>query len=393
MSATIGNAAVTAMERISDLIGLVYDCILDPAGWQIAMDAIRTELNFCYAILAMYPLPAGSVLLSVSSGIDAQWLARLPAYGEDIVETWGGDDRIRQFPLEEPIVQSQAVPSSALEKSRFFIEWIRPQSVSDAIAIGLERNPTMVSTLSLGRHDDAGAITELELAALRIIAPHVRRALAISRILEVKKIEASKFAAVLEALTIAVVIVDEQTRIIHANAAGQAMLRQEDPIRMRSGQVLMHSSIATSSLRASVAEAAQEHASLRAQQFGGIPAPRREGAPCIVHVLPLQRGELISGLTDRKAVALFVTDSAAPLSFPTDALASLYQLTPAEVRIMELISDGKSLSQVAHMLGIARSTAKTHLLNVFSKTGTRRQSDLVRLLARFASPAGLEAIG
>ena len=37
-------------------------------------------------------------------------------------------------------------------------------------------------------------------------------------------------------------------------------------------------------------------------------------------------------------------------------------------------------------LGIAESTVKTHLGRLFAKTGARRQADLVKIVAGFASP-------
>jgi DNA-binding CsgD family transcriptional regulator len=37
-------------------------------------------------------------------------------------------------------------------------------------------------------------------------------------------------------------------------------------------------------------------------------------------------------------------------------------------------------------LGIAESTVKTHLGNLFVKTRARRQADLVKIVAGFASP-------
>jgi DNA-binding CsgD family transcriptional regulator len=37
-------------------------------------------------------------------------------------------------------------------------------------------------------------------------------------------------------------------------------------------------------------------------------------------------------------------------------------------------------------LGTAESTVKTHLHHVFTKTGTRRQADLVKLVAGFSNP-------
>jgi DNA-binding CsgD family transcriptional regulator len=42
--------------------------------------------------------------------------------------------------------------------------------------------------------------------------------------------------------------------------------------------------------------------------------------------------------------------------------------------------------QIAHELGLAESTVKSHLRNLFDKTGVNRQADLVKLVAEHASP-------
>jgi DNA-binding CsgD family transcriptional regulator len=41
---------------------------------------------------------------------------------------------------------------------------------------------------------------------------------------------------------------------------------------------------------------------------------------------------------------------------------------------------------VAFALGLSDETVKTHLKHVFSKTGTNRQADLVKLIAGYANP-------
>jgi DNA-binding CsgD family transcriptional regulator/PAS domain-containing protein len=338
-------------------------------------------------------LPTGSVLLGVASGIDPAWLVRLPAYGDDIVETWGGDERISQFPLEEPIVQSQAVTDVALRASRFFTEWVRPQGVMDAVAIGLERNSRMVSTLSFGRHDQAGAVTDIELAGLRLIAPHIRRALAISQALEIQTIKASQFTATLEAFSVGVVIVDEDATVIHTNAAAQAMLEASDPIFVRAGRIGIPAAAAAATLKSAVMQAARNETELGKRGGVGIPAPRRDGAPCIVHVFPLRRRESRFDLVPRAAAALFIADAATPPQLPADALALLYGLTPAETRVFEMIVAGGTQSDIAKKLGLAVSTIKTHLLRVFEKAGCKRQADLVRLASSLSVPtrANLEA--
>ena len=44
--------------------------------------------------------------------------------------------------------------------------------------------------------------------------------------------------------------------------------------------------------------------------------------------------------------------------------------------------------EVAPVLGISEPTVKTHLQHIFDKTDTKRQADLVKLVAGYMSPLG-----
>ncbi|MFX4861103.1 helix-turn-helix transcriptional regulator, partial [Acinetobacter baumannii] len=95
------------------------------------------------------------------------------------------------------------------------------------------------------------------------------------------------------------------------------------------------------------------------------------------HVLPLRRSPMRAGLIQRAAAALFVASASGPRHLPHDALSELYDLTPAEIRIFELICEGQTRNDISALLGISVATVKSHLLHVFEKTGCRRQVDLV----------------
>jgi DNA-binding CsgD family transcriptional regulator len=62
------------------------------------------------------------------------------------------------------------------------------------------------------------------------------------------------------------------------------------------------------------------------------------------------------------------------------AAAAEFGLTPAEARLLAVLFEGCSVPQAAERLGVARTTARTHLQRVFDKTGARRQGDLMRLV-------------
>jgi DNA-binding NarL/FixJ family response regulator len=56
------------------------------------------------------------------------------------------------------------------------------------------------------------------------------------------------------------------------------------------------------------------------------------------------------------------------------------------LRVLLAIVDVGGVPESAVALGIAESTVKTHLGRLFVKTGARRQADLVKIVAGFASP-------
>jgi DNA-binding CsgD family transcriptional regulator len=65
-------------------------------------------------------------------------------------------------------------------------------------------------------------------------------------------------------------------------------------------------------------------------------------------------------------------------------LQKMFALTPAEAKLAILISRGEQLADVAESCGVSISTARTQLASIFAKTHTKRQAELVALLARVA---------
>ena len=116
------------------------------------------------------------------------------------------------------------------------------------------------------------------------------------------------------------------------------------------------------------------------------PALGSSGNRAVLHILPLQYGALRSTLDAEASVAIFMTQEASYAAPPTDTLRVLYGLTPAEVRICELMLQGMTPNEISEQIGVAVSTARTHLLRIFQKTGTARQADLVRLVASLLLP-------
>jgi len=61
-------------------------------------------------------------------------------------------------------------------------------------------------------------------------------------------------------------------------------------------------------------------------------------------------------------------------------MRQLYGLTPTEARLADLLMEGLEVREIAERAGTTLETARVHLKRVLSKTGARRQMELVRLM-------------
>lgn len=62
--------------------------------------------------------------------------------------------------------------------------------------------------------------------------------------------------------------------------------------------------------------------------------------------------------------------------------SAAFSLTPTEMRVAQALTEGKALAQIADGLGVSRTTIAFHMRNIFQKTGTERQAELVALLLK-----------
>ena len=80
--------------------------------------------------------------------------------------------------------------------------------------------------------------------------------------------------------------------------------------------------------------------------------------------------------------AVRIRFSAAPEVDPIAAFRRRHGLTERETQVASLLARGCTLPDIAELLGIGLTTARTHLGRLFDKTGTRTQLSLALYIAR-----------
>lgn len=371
-------------EKISELVGQIYDCVLNPSNWELVLNSVCEEFSFASAILGLMRAPDVRPICQYAVGVEPEWLARIPDFAPDMFALWGGIERMVGFPVDEPIVNTQAMDRALVKDNRYLKEW-EARGMMDAVVTFIAKDAMLLGSVGFNRHRSAGAIREEEVNGLRLLSPHFRRAVTISNLFDMKSIEAATFGSALDSFGFGIILVDERLGIVHANRAAADILKSGDSIRSDKGRLSLPENSASAALERAVGQAARDEAGLGPMGIG-IPA-RRDSDPRVIHVLPLRRDTIRGGLAQRAVAALFIAPAANPPRTPIDALALIYDLTPAESKIFEMIAAGGTQAAIGRTLGIAPSTVKTHLLHLFEKTGSRRQADLIKLAANLSSPA------
>jgi DNA-binding CsgD family transcriptional regulator len=314
------------------------------------------------------------------------WIAGTERYSAEIAELWRGVPNLHVRPLDEP-VSLRDVPSKIVQENRFVTEFARPYGYIDTIQLMVLRTRQRVGALGLSRHEAAGSVTHHDLQIVRLLAPHIQRAMTISNALEMQTVALAAFEDSLDLFLTGVLLVDRECAIVHANDSARAMLRAGSPIRSEHGELRTCFPEATAALKATIAAAVDEEADL-GHSAVGLPAPQINGEPAFLHVLSLTRGEVRARIAAPAAAAVFVTPGADGGPLPAQALASLFGLTRGETRTLEILLAGNDITATAEELGLAVATVKTHLSRIFTKTGASNQLDLTRLALKFVPPVG-----
>ncbi|HEV7734523.1 MAG TPA: hypothetical protein VGR62_20285 [Candidatus Binatia bacterium] len=257
----------------------------------------------------------------------------------------------------------EALPRPLLERTRFYDEWLRPQGWAHVLKVRLWGEPGCHGGLVVGRLRAPNPRRRSPMTALQRLVPHVRRAIEAWRRLDQVRGLAALSADVVDLLPIAIVLVDPHTAVISMNRAAEELVDAGRGTRWDGGMLRFTSADATAQLRDACAR----------RTTASFVVSRHRGAPLEVLVSPLP------GDADAP-MAVVLGDRERTFTISADLLRVVYGLTPAQAHLASVLAQGFSLQEAATRFGVAVGTMRDRVKQVFARTGTRSQADLVRLV-------------
>ena len=212
-----------------------------------------------------------------------------------------------------------------------------------------------------------------------MMLPHIKRALNLHLSVNQDRQVISLYSKATAQLMVGVVILDQNGAVLECNPAATGILDMQDGLKISGGMLEANYANDNRKLQRLIKDALMHTQVSRLSMTEGMSVSRQSGQlNWGVVVQSISPDEWTEG-KQRPSVAVFVRDTGGKADPPVKLAQQLFQLTPAETSLAIQLANGLSLEEAAEALNIRRNTARAHLRSIFSKTGVRRQTELVRI--------------
>jgi DNA-binding CsgD family transcriptional regulator/PAS domain-containing protein len=379
--------------KISDdlydrLVGQIYDCAASPDQWPDTLVNIRDTVGAAYILCGLTDATVGEnnvvpAFTYWKTPWDEDKLRELPVLLKSIprIET------LYENEIDTVWLQLDYVTEEELNETAFYTEWAKPQGLYDTCNIVTMRRNQMIGMFTAPMFNDRPRYTPEETALMARLSPHIRRSMSIGDMVDKGKLSLTLYQAVLDTLSVAVILLGHAGRIVYANAAAEKLFEENTLVSRAGGMVMPKREDSRIALNDAISRASKGDQAIGISGIG-IPLFSSDGIQAAAYVLPIGSSD-VRNAVGNGTVALFITQRSEQQPAMIEILRTVFNLTSAEARTVVLLVQGEMPNSIANMFGVSIHTVRTHLSHAFAKTNTTDQGNLISLVNSVLPPIKL----
>lgn len=250
----------------------------EPAGWDSFSQRLAGELRGP-VILGTVHLPTGAPVRTDHAMVSDQAMAdyRRHYYGISPWKSWTASARQGAVAAGSAI---NPLPPHLYENTAFYADFLRPNGMHHGISARVRHEGDYATDLAILRPRAAGPIDEDEQHLMRFLAPHVRRALRVRRLLARTHVPGG---GVMMAV-VGVVLADRDGRVLYTNPLAHGFLSEGDGLTVRRGALAPCFAPARAQLRALLRRAVDGAGDYLLRGGGEMLLPRPHRSPLRVTI-------------------------------------------------------------------------------------------------------------
>jgi DNA-binding CsgD family transcriptional regulator len=226
--------------------------------------------------------------------------------------------------------------------------------------------------------EDGRIFNRDNLRHMRLLAPHIDRALRLQMRLSAADLRVDMVSGAFDRLALGVAFVDRSGRSLWLNRRAQEILEGSNELRLASSSGPAGRGLSEArTLRELITGAAS------GRKQGLLAIDRGVDArPLLLLALPLKSIGACDPSMESVWGVVFIIDPDRVDRPTVDSLRRAFDLTYREAHVAIAVAQGNGLQAAADAMGVALTTARSQLQQVFAKTGTRQQAELAALVNR-----------
>ena len=367
--------------RAYRLIEFIYQAVVEPDAWNEFLAELSSMLGGA-AIQLSLRMPRE---IPNPDDIYRVWLdeAYHPVFVKHAIMGLGWESMDADLLRRGFGSAADVLPASDLTTRPLYLEFMKPQDL--AAEWPLCHMIAMEGALPLAgvivyRRENCRAFDASDLDLLDSLVPHLGRAYAIHARLCGALRASDALTEVIDRIPTGALLVDESGNVVLKNRSAGKILSLEDGFSLHRGQPHLADPRENRAFRELIQETVRGHATQGSATGEVMSVTRPSGRrPFSLMLGPLLAPPPDTSTNEARAI-VFIADPEGGQIGATAVLETLYDLTHAEAELVRLIAEGNSLDQVAAARGVTMNTVRSQLKQVFSKTETRRQGELVHLV-------------
>lgn len=347
--------------------------------WPAVLDQLRTNLNASVVMLGHHEFVTGKDTAWFEWPSDSHFCENMTAFAAR--NPWYLSSK--DYTPGRVMTGDELISRADLQRTDFYRGFLQPRGLLHRLCGVVSLQPQGAFCVSLYRAESQGAFGLHEKNELQLLLAHIT----LSMESHWRWQEADDMTRALLSLfdhdTSAIILATADAEPIYRNAAAAHLLDGHVGLCLDGTHLVAASAADQRMLRETIARVAQDDATQAAQSLRVVTLACPPPAPPVVAMVRAAGRIMMRGASTRRGLVLITVRGGHATHDPSACVfARQYELTIAQAKVSALVFAGQPLPTIAHLLNVSENTVRSHLKQIYQKTDTHGQMDLVHLHAR-----------
>lgn len=360
------------------LVRAIHAAGVRAGEWPAVLDQLRTNLNASVVMLGHHDFVTGKDTAWFEWPLDAHFCEDMTAFAAR--NPWYLSSK--DYMPGRVMTGDELISCSDLQRTDFYRGFLQPRGLLHRLCGVVSQQAHGAFCVSLYRAESQGAFALQEKNDLGLLLTHITLSLESHWRWQ----EADDMTLALLSLfdhdTHAIILATADAELLYRNAAATHLLDGHVGLCLDGTHLAAASAADQRLLSETIARVAQDDTAQISHLPRVVTLACPPPAPPVVAMVRAAGHLSMRGAGARRGLVLITVRGDAAHDPSSCVFARQYELTTAQAKVSALVFAGQPLPTIAHLLNVSENTVRSHLKQIYQKTDTHGQMDLVHLHAR-----------